>query len=248
MDTQLKPAEILAIGAHPDDVDLCCAGTLAKMTGAGRKVGILDLTAGEMGTRGDKETRLQESRASAEILGLAFRACLFMPDTRLTNSPEFERPIVEAIRTVRPRLLMFPLGSDTHPDHIAAAELSASAWHKAGFGKYDSPLPPFRPERLVRYMLGQDVTPSFVVDVTAQMEKRRAAIAAFRSQFFHEAAQKYEGKTRLSTPYFLDLLETRLKYFGSRILKDYGEPFVIRELPEVFDPAMLSDSHTVFGN
>jgi bacillithiol biosynthesis deacetylase BshB1 len=246
METTLQHAEILAIGAHPDDVDLGCAGTLAKMAEAGRRVGVIDLTAGEMGTRGDKETRLRESHASAEILGLAFRACLFLPDTRLEHNSEYEKKIVEALRTIRPRILMVNLGFDTHPDHIAAAELVSSAWHKAGFGKYDSPLKPFRPERLVRYFLGQETVPSFVVDVSGQIEKRRKAIAAFKSQFFHAKTDALEGKTRLSTPHFLDLLETRLKYFGNRILKPYGEPFVIKELPEIGDPALLTDMYSVF--
>jgi N-acetylglucosamine malate deacetylase 1 len=246
MDTALQPAEILAIGAHPDDVDLACSGTLAKMAEAGRTVGVIDIAAGEMGTRGDKETRLRESQAAAEILGFAFRNCLFLPDSRLEKNPDFEKKIVEAIRTVRPRILMIPLGYDTHPDHIAAAELASSAWHKAGFGKYDSPLKPFRPERMVRYFLGQETPPSFVVDVTGQIEKRRRAIAAFKSQFFHEEARKFEGATKLATTDFLDRLETRLKYFGSRILKPYGEPFIIKELPELNDPAALTDPCSVF--
>ena len=246
METSLFPADVLAIGAHPDDVDLGCAGTLCKMAEAGRRVGILDLTAGEMGTRGDKETRLRESHASAEILGAAFRACLFLPDTRLEKNEEYERKIVEALRIVRPRLLLVPLGFDTHPDHMAAAELAHSAWYKSGFGKYDCPLKPFRPERLVRYVLGQETHVSFVVDITAQMDKRRRAIAAFESQFFHAKADKFEGKTRLSLPGFQDLLETRLKFYGSRILKPFGEPFVIKELPEIKDPAELTDISWVF--
>lgn len=246
METTLQPAEILAIGAHPDDVDLGCSGTLAKMAEAGHRVAIVDLTAGEMGTRGDKETRLRESHEAARILGLTFRTCLFLPDTHLKKDEEFESKIVEVLRTVRPRILFAPLGFDTHPDHIAAAELVASAWYKAGFGKYDSPLKPFRPERLIRYFLGQEVQPSFVVDISGQIEKRRNAIAAFQSQFFQAKSDDSAGKTRLATPQFQEQLETRLKYFGQRILKPYGEPFVIKELAEIENPARLSDINSVF--
>jgi N-acetylglucosamine malate deacetylase 1 len=246
METALQSAEILAIGAHPDDVELGCGGTLAKMAETGRRVGVIDLTAGEMGTRGDKETRLRESHAAAEILGLKFRACLFLPDAGLEKCPEYEKRIVEAIRTVRPRILLAPLGFDSHPDHIAAAELTASAWYKAGFGKYDCPLKPFRPERMVRYLLGQETMISFVVDITAQIEKRRRAVAAYASQFSTGSTGKPQGKTKLATPRFQDMLETRLKYSGSRILKPYGEPFVIKELPEVEDLGALSDSGWVF--
>ncbi len=246
METSLLRVEVLAIGAHPDDVDLACSGTLAKMVEAGHKVGVIDLTAGEMGTRGDRETRLRESHDAGEIMGLSFRACLYMPDTMLEKRLDYEKKIVDAIRIVRPRILMLPLGYDTHPDHLAASELASSAWYKAGFGKYDSKEKPFRPERMVRYFLGQEATPSFVVDVSAQMEKRRNAILSFKSQFFNNDSGKFEGKTKLVLPNFLDQLETRLKYYGSRILKPYGEPFLIKELPEITHPAILADESSVF--
>ncbi|MFH0920386.1 MAG: bacillithiol biosynthesis deacetylase BshB1 [Fibrobacterota bacterium] len=246
MQTNPRPVDVLAVGAHPDDVELGCAGTLAKMIASGVSVGILDLTAGEMGTRGDKETRLRESHKAAEILGATFRACFFMPDTRVEKNETDEKRLVGLIRTVRPRILLAPVGQDTHPDHCAAALLVDSAWYKAGFGKYDCPQKPFRPERLVRYMLGQDLPPSFVVDISAHIDQRHAAVMAYESQFFHDRSAQFEGKTRLATPQFQDLLDTRLKYYGSRILKAYGEPFLIKELTEIDHPARLSDERSIF--
>lgn len=246
METTLKPAEILAIGAHPDDVEIACGGTVAKMAAMGHSVGIIDLTAGEMGTRGSAEIRIRESLAAAGILGAVFRANLHMPDTQLRNAPENEKPLVEALRTVRPRVVLAPLGGDTHPDHTEAAALVQSAWYKAGFGKYDSVLQPFRPARLIRYMLGQEAPPAFVVDISDHIEKRRAALAAYESQLYGKNAEKFSGKTRISSPAFLDMIETRIKYFGQRICKAYGEPFAMKELPEIADPGALTDATWVF--
>lgn len=246
METIPVPVEVLAIGAHPDDIEIGCSGTLAKLVSLGHSVGAADLTGGEMGTRGDRDIRRREALAAAQIMGLSFRTCLNMPDTRVTPSPENEKTIVDLIRTVRPRILFAPMTGETHPDHTAAAELALSAWHKAGFGKYDSPLPPFRPERVVHYMLGAQFTPSFVVDITEFIEKRRQALKAHASQFFNERAAEFTGNTRLASPDFWEALETRVRWFGNRILKRFGEPFYIREVPEIGDPAGLSDAFSVF--
>ncbi len=246
METTLLNAEILFIGAHPDDVELGCAGTIAKLTAAGHKVGIIDLTAGEMGSRGSAEVRLHEAAAAAKILGVAFRHCLFMPDTQLKLTDESEKKMVEIIRAVRPRVVFTPYPRDTHPDHIATTAMFDSAWYKAGFAKYDHPLPRFRPERIFQYYLGLADKPSFIVDISTHIAKRRSAILSYASQFGNTNDKDKEPVTRLSSPDFLDSLETRLRYFGQRIMKDFGEPFFMQQLPEIDNPATLTDSGWIF--
>lgn len=246
MKTEILPVQVLAFGAHPDDVELGCAGTLAKMTRAGIRVGIVDLTAGEMGTRGDGPTRLRESRKAASILGCTFRACLGLPDAKLIVAAEYEKTLVSAIRKARPRIVLAPLSGNTHPDHSAAAELAWAAWTKAGFGKYDAPGRPYRPERFVRYLLGQDMDPSFIVDISGTVKIRRRAVAAYQSQFHNPKSRKFAGRTRLASPHFKDWLDARIRYYGVRILADYGEAFVMKELPEIGHPALLTDRHWVF--
>jgi bacillithiol biosynthesis deacetylase BshB1 len=241
MNTNLKPVEVLAIGAHPDDVELCCSGTLVKMAALGHTVGVIDLTAGEMGTRGNKELRLKEAQKAGEILGLAFRANLSMPDGRLSATEENEHKVIHALRTVRPRILIAQNRADTHPDHVAGAAIVESAYYKSGFRKYPLEGDPFKPERLITYTLHLDIQPTFVVDITAHIATRRNAILAYESQFYNPNMDKYEGKSRITKPEFLDFLETRIKYYGQRILKPFGEPFCTRELAEVDDPAGLRD-------
>ncbi|MBL8028289.1 MAG: bacillithiol biosynthesis deacetylase BshB1 [Fibrobacteres bacterium] len=247
MKTELKQAEILFIGAHPDDVELGCGGTIIKAVEKGHNVAIVDMTAGEMGTRGSGEIRLKESAEAAKILGVSFRHCMHLPDTKLKVCDEFERAAVDILRIIRPRIIFTPYPAATHPDHVAASEIFASAWYKAGFGKYESPLPRFRPARVINYYLGQSDNPSFVVDISAQIDKRRAAIACYASQFFNtEAKEQKLPETRLSSPGFSDALEVKLRYFGQRILKTFGEPFFMNQLPEIEDPAALTDPNWIF--
>jgi len=142
--------------------------------------------------------------------------------------------------------LLVPMLGETHPDHTACAELCLSAWHKSGFGRYASPLPPFRPERIIHYMLGVEFEPSFVVDITSVIESRRQALQAYESQFHNAHSDRFTGATRLSSPDYWDKLETRVKYFGNRILKHFGEPFRIKEYAEVSDLSTLSDAFSPF--
>jgi N-acetylglucosamine malate deacetylase 1 len=216
--------DVLAIGPHPDDMDLAAGGTVAQLTGAGRDVVLLDLTLGERGTRGSAEVRAEEARQAAKILG-AERRCLHLPDTGIQahNDDQIEA-LVNELRRLRPRLVIASHGDDDHPDHRAGAELVRRAVYLAGlrrFGSGDREALP-RP-RLLFAMGRRPFTPSLIVDVTSTYATKLQALAAFESQF-----RRAEGDplvTPISEPGFLPAIEARDRYFGSLIGVTYGEAF-----------------------
>ena len=221
--------DVLAIGAHPDDVELSCGGTILKLTKKGYKVGILDLTEGELGTRGTKEIRGKEAAAAARILGVSLRENLQIPDGNIRSTPENRLKLVEVIRRLRPDILLFPYEIDRHPDHERAHILCHESWFAAGLEKIrTSPegndQAPHRPRAYYHYMQWHEFTPTFIVDVSDEYEGRVAAMKAYRSQFFDPDSD--ERETVLSTPEFMEMVETRLKYYGDRIDTRYGEPFL----------------------
>ena len=226
--------EILAVGAHPDDVELACAGTLVMLKTQGRRFGIVDLTRGEMGTRGTPSLREREARRSAEILGAEFRETLDFGDGGLSHSRENELALIDLIRRERPRLILTSYPDDRHPDHRRAGELVTDAAFYAGLAKLSSRHPAHRPQQTVYYSAADLHTPSFVVDVTPAMEKRRAAIRAYASQF-HDP-QSREPQTLLSQETFLAAVEARARHFGFLIGVEFGEGFVSRRPPRIEDP------------
>jgi N-acetylglucosamine malate deacetylase 1 len=227
--------DILAIAAHPDDIEMCCAGTLAALRGRGRTFGILDLTRGEMGTRGTAEIREKEARAAAEILGASFRESLDLGDGSLRTGLEEETAVIEAIRKARPRLLITSYPEDRHPDHARAGRLVADAAFYAGLRKRETAHPAHRPQSVLFFStMYYHHPPTFVVDVSRTHATKMAAIRAFASQF-HNPESK-EPETMLTTASFLHEIEARSRHYGQMIGVEFGEGFITRRPPRIDDP------------
>ena len=232
------PVDILAIAAHRDDVELTCAGTLLKALDAGYKVGILDLTAGETGTRGSASLRSEEADRAAKILGITERRNAGLPDAHLHNSDEARRAIVEQIRYFAPRVVVLPFPVGRHPDHRVASELGRDASYLAGLSRYDAPGTAHRPDKLLYALSYREdpVKPTFVVDISDQFARKLAAIKCYSSQF--EGA-KAAGEIFPTGQDLYSLIETQNAHYGSLIRKRYGEPFFTHETMEVEDVVRL---------
>ena len=225
--------DVLAFGAHRDDIELTCAGTMIKLVDQGYKTGIVDLTAGEMGTRGSAEEREREAQESAKILQVQCRENLGIPDAHIETNTENKLKIIAVIRRYRPRIVLLPYWEDRHPDHANAGRLIAEAAFVAGLSKLDTGQAAHRPEKLIYYMCHYEFQPSFIVDVTDQHERKMAAVRCFGSQIYNP---NYPGEqTLISSPEYLESIETRSRYYGWHIRKKYGEPFLTRDALEVRD-------------
>ena len=230
--------DILAIGAHPDDIELSCSGTVAKSAEAGYSVGLLDLTEGELGTRGTVEIRSREARRAALILGVRVRENLRLPDGDIQVNPKNIRQLIQVLRHYRPKILLIPYSEERHPDHEHAHRLCREAWFYAGLRKIPTKFrgksqSPWRAHAVFQYMQWREFTPTFVVDISDVYAKREKAILAFTSQFYNPALK--EPQTMLSQKSFLDLLEARARLFGEKIGARYGEPFYSHDLIGVND-------------
>lgn len=241
-----SPLDLLAIGAHPDDCDISVGGTLALAAGQGFAAGILDLTAGELGTNGTPEIRAREAEAAARVMGLAGRWCAGLPDGGL-NASEIaqERVLVGWIRRLRPAIVLSHFPQDRHPDHIQASRLVERAWYHAGLVRYEAAdaaggggtardagatggapvrtLEPFRPK--ARYWFASRIGfhPTMVVDVTSTWETKRRAILAHKSQVVRDGV--HSRATALNDPEFLTRIEARMRHYGGMIGVKHGEPF-----------------------
>lgn len=220
--------DVLAIGAHPDDVELTCGGTLARLIKDGVTVGILDLTRGEMGTRGTPEQRAKEAAEAAAILGISDRRTLDIPDGGIELTRDNVVKVVRVIREWRPRMLLIPHSEDRHPDHVHAHQLCKQAWFSSGLknfklGSAQVGPSPHRPDVYFEFMQWFEFTPSFIVDVSDTYDLKTKAIGAFRSQFYDPTST--EPQTKLSQPQFLELLEVRARAYGEKIGVRHGEPF-----------------------
>ena len=234
-----ETVEILAVGAHPDDVELGCGGTLSLLARRGRRVGILDLTRGEAGTRGTPETRAAEATESARILGALFRDGLDLGDGNLRTDRAAELEVLAVIRRRRPRLVFAPLPVDRHPDHVRAGRLVTDAAFYAGLRSLDTGLPPHRPQQVVYYPSTFLAEPTFLVDVTEALEAKLSAVRAFRSQFFDPASA--EPATFISSPEFLDGVTARARAFGRLANVGAAEGFVSPRPPLLGDPLAAFD-------
>lgn len=217
--------DVLAVAAHPDDAELAIGGTLAKLAANGNRVGILDLTRGELGTRGTPEIRAEEAAQAAEILGLAWRGNLGLPDGRIEDTPAQRLPVINALRVHRPRLLLINAPTDRHPDHGAAQALVRNAAFFAGLRKYPGAEgPAHRPERVYSYIQDEYLTPSFILDVSGYMDVKLAAIRAYGSQFYDPTST--EPATYIASERFLDYIRARAVHFGHLIGTQAGEGFL----------------------
>jgi bacillithiol biosynthesis deacetylase BshB1 len=226
--------DILAIGAHPDDVDMICGGTLAKLVAGGRSVAIVDLTRGEMGTRGSPDIRAREAQAAARVLGASERVTLDLGDGRLENSAENRRQVIEVIRHFRPTLILTHYWEDLHADHAAAGSLVRSVMYPVGFAKYPAQGEPYRPNEVLFFMAHTPFEPSFIVDIDGFHERKLEAVRCFASQFYREGSD--EPPTGIAQPDFLTRLEARARYFGGLIGRSFGEPFRVTRAVPMVDP------------
>jgi N-acetylglucosamine malate deacetylase 1 len=221
--------DVLAIAAHPDDIELSCGGTLAKLSKQGRKVGVVDLTQGEMGTRGTPELRLQEADEAAQILGLTVRENLKFYDGKFTTGHINKIRLIRVIRKYRPEILLIPHWLERHPDHERTHRLARDAWFYSGLIKIvteeddGTVLEAFRPKLCYHYMQKYEFEPTFVVDISDVYDIRMEAIRAYKSQFHNPESR--DPETILSKPDFMQFMETRARYYGNRIGVQYGEPF-----------------------
>jgi N-acetylglucosamine malate deacetylase 1 len=226
--------DILAFGAHPDDVELFAGGTLAKMASLGHLTGVVDMTRGELGTRGNAAIRKSEAREAARILGLRVRENLGLSDGEVQVTPEARLKIIRLLRKYRPLVVLTHYWDDRHPDHVNTSRLVSEAVHHSGLVKIKTGQERYRPKTLLYFKLPSSLIPSFVVDISEQSEQRRAAIAAYRSQLFDPSSR--EPTTNLSDPDFLYHVENLHAYYGTLIGKKKGEAFHIKGVLEIRDP------------
>jgi bacillithiol biosynthesis deacetylase BshB1 len=235
------PVDILAITAHPDDAELLCGGTLLKAARQGRRTAVIDLTAGEMGTRGDSKSRAKEAEEAGKILKLSARECLGMPDSGLVNTPATREQVARAIRKHKPRVVIAPALQGRHPDHRVAAELIRDACFVAGLAKVAPDVPKHRPLKVIHSItFRQDFEkPTFVVDISDEFEDKLAAIRCFDTQF---GGNTQAGEVYPNGEPLLDAIRHYSAYYGSLIRTKYGEPFFTTETMRVDDVGALEVS------
>jgi N-acetylglucosamine malate deacetylase 1 len=225
--------DILAFGAHPDDVELFAGGTMAKMALLGHAAGVVDITRGELGTRGTPALRKQEAANAARILGLKVRENLGLSDGDVQVTPQARLRVIRILRKYRPLVVLTHYWDDKHPDHVNASRLVAEAVHHSGLAKIKTGQERYRPKTLLFFKLPPDVPPSFIVDISDCAEQRNGAIAAYRSQLFDPSSR--EPSTNLSHPDFLLHVENLHSYYGTLIGKTKGEAFHIKGILEIDD-------------
>jgi bacillithiol biosynthesis deacetylase BshB1 len=223
----LETVDILAFGPHPDDIEIGIGGTLARHSSLGHRAGLCDLTAGEMGSNGTVAERLAEAEAAREVLGARWRINLRIPDRSLDKRADVQlRAIAGVVRVARPRVVLAPYWIDRHPDHVSASELVTEGVFNAGLRRYEALGGAWKPERICYYFINDAAAPSFVVDVSEQYDIKRQALACHVTQF----APREGGSvpTRLTSPRFQQLIESRDAQFGAQAGVEFAEGLVVR--------------------
>lgn len=241
--------DILAFGVHPDDIELSCAGALLNEIHKGKKAGIIDLTRGELGTRGTAETRDAEANESARILGVSIRENLDMADGFFENNKENQLKIVRVLRKYRPNIILANAPGDRHPDHGRAAELIETAAFLSGLRKIetfdgDECQEAWRPKYVFNYIQDQYFQPDFVVDISGFIDKKVKAIKAFKTQFFNSEYQSDEPQTYISSPAFLDMVISRSAMWGKMIGVQHAEGFLSKKMLGIADFDSLIQQNT----
>lgn len=238
--------DILAIGAHPDDIELGCAGTLVTLVDQGYRVGLADLTDAVLATRGDRDTRSKEAENARRIIGaskryrLGFReASIFDP-----NTDNLYR-MVSLIRRTCPYVILAPYWEDRHPDHVDASKLVQSAVFWSGVAKFGDNQPPHRPHRVLYYFTHYEGPASLVIDISTTFDRKLKAVRSYHSQFQPQLGS--EQMTYISRPEFLEKIISRARYYGSRIGAEYGEPLYVREMNRVEDLMSWANGQGVTG-
>jgi bacillithiol biosynthesis deacetylase BshB1 len=230
--------DILVLAAHPDDAELGCSGTIAAHVAKGHKVGIVDLTHGEMGTRGTPELRLQEAAHAAEILGLSVRENMGFQDVFFKDDTEHQLKLIQVIRKYQPEIVLANAITDRHPDHGKGASLATNACFMSGLTKIETSQDgvkqaAWRPKFVYHYIQNNYIQPDFIVDITEFWDTKVKSIAAFGSQFYDPESK--EPASFISSPEFLPFIESRAREFGHRIQSKYGEGFTVERFIGVSD-------------
>jgi bacillithiol biosynthesis deacetylase BshB1 len=226
--THVTRVDLLAFGPHPDDIEIGMAGTIAKHVAQGHSVGLCDLTRGELGSNGTPEQRVEEGESARRVLGAAWRVNLGLPDGDLSEGDRHAQLLVDVVRRSRPRAIAAPFGRDRHPDHVQAHRLIVSAVFKAALRRYVTSDPAWRADWVCLYFINDTATPSFVVDVSDEYDAKRRALACHASQF--QPRGDAAMATRLTSPLFMQLVESRDAHFGAQAGVRFAEGFVVREL------------------
>jgi bacillithiol biosynthesis deacetylase BshB1 len=239
--------DVLVFGPHPDDIEICTGGLVLSLIAQGYTVGGVDLTAGEAGSRGDKQKRDVEAQRGAELLGLAFRECLGLPDGHIKNDEPSRDMVIDVIRRHRPRLVVAPATIDHHPDHSRTGELVKEARFLAGCARIGPEGEPWRPGRVLFYPSREALPPSLVVDVTPWFEQKMTAIAAHVSQL-HNPDDNSGAVTTIASPEFLEVIEAQSRHYGSLIGVRHGEAYCVDGPLAVADPvpAVQDKGQSVF--
>lgn len=221
--------DALFIGSHPDDIELICGGTVCKLVNSGKKTGILDLTKGELSTRGNLTQRKKETKNATKVLGVGVRENLGLRDGDIQNTNANRLKLIKFIREYRPEIVFAPYPSDRHPDHINASNFIRESVFYSGLRKIvTGKLPAFRPKRIFYYRHAYDIPVSFIVDVSDVFEKKLEAVRCYESQFYNPGYKK-EPETYISSKRFMEDIITRAKFFGFKLGVEYGEPFFCYE-------------------
>ncbi len=222
--------DIIAFGAHPDDVELSMGGTIVSLIEKGYRVGIVDLTRGELSSRGDLEIRKKETEKASKILGIHYRTNLKLKDGAIEINTNSLQKVVEIIRKFQPKIIFAPYFVDRHPDHENAAQLIKESVFFSGLKKFTTfqkSLSPYRPKKIFYYMQTYPFEPTFIYDISPYFEIKMEAILAYQSQFYNPSIK--EPETFISRPEFLNYLKSRAEFFGFQIGKQFGEPFYCEE-------------------
>lgn len=225
--TQNSPVDVLVFGPHPDDIEIGLGGTVALHAAAGHRVGLCDLTAGELSSNGTPAQRQVEAAEAAAVLGAAWRENLGWPDGAIAPTPAVIRSAVDLIRRTRPRTIVIPYWDDRHPDHVASSHVLRTAVFTSGLRRYESADEAWRPDWTCFYFINDAATPSFVVDVSAHYQRKRDALDCYRSQFAPDGDAAVA--TRLTASTFTQLIESRDAQFGALTGVAFAEGIVVRE-------------------
>ncbi|KPL05458.1 MAG: hypothetical protein AMJ73_00650 [candidate division Zixibacteria bacterium SM1_73] len=228
--------DALAIAAHRDDVEIVCGGTVIKLADLGYKVGIIDLTQGEMGTLGSKEQREKEALNAAKVMGVKIRENLMLPDSKVEPTWENKLKLVRLIRKHKPRLAILPYWTQRHPDHANCSKLAYDACYLSGLAKLDAPGEPHRPSKIIYNSSFHQIQHSFIVDITDQFERKKKAVACYKSQFQEMTSGKVVFPPAGD---IFEFMEITARHYGYLIRKKYGEAFVTKEMMEIDDPMKI---------
>ena len=223
--------DILVFAAHPDDAELGCGGTIIKHTSNGFKVGVIDLTKGELGTRGSDKIRLEEAEAASKIMNLTLRENLSFDDGFFVNDDLHKKVIIKKIRKYRPDIILTNAPSDRHPDHARASQLTIDSCFLSGLEKIDTNQKVWRPKAIYHYIQFNNLNPDFVVDITSYFEQKMKAVKSYKSQFFDKKSK--ESNTIISSQEFLESIQYRAKDLGRQTSCAFAEGFISHQIPKL---------------